>query len=279
MLAIAALAISVLSATADPTPHCLGAYEQGALIACHTTPDAAITLHDDAGFEARLSADAQGRFVLGFSRDAAPNMTLRVCAKGGACAALPLSIAPHDYNIERINGLPPGKVSRFTPAQLAHIRKSSARKKTAFATHVDTQAYLMGFDAPVQNARISGYFGSQRVLNGKPKRPHMGMDFAVPKGTPIAAPAGGVVTLADPDLYFEGGTVFLDHGQGLVSVFMHMSALNVKDGQRVKKGDVLGQVGSTGRATGPHLHWSLKWRNRYYVNPDAALSLDVSPLR
>ena len=278
-MALFCFALAFLLSAADPTPLCTGPAEQGALMACRTTALAEVTLSDDQGFETRFSADEKGRFVLGFSRDAAPNMTLRVCAKGGACAATPLSIAPHDYKIERIDGLPPGKVSTFSAAQLAHIRKSSARKKAAFATHANTDAYLLGFAKPVQNARISGYFGSQRVLNGKPKRPHMGMDFAVPKGTPIAAPAGGVVTLADPDLYFEGGTVFLDHGQGLVSVFMHLSALDVKDGKIVKKGDILGKVGATGRATGPHLHWSLKWKNRYYVNPDAALSLDVSPLR
>jgi len=275
---LAALAALLISAV-DPTPLCTGTPEQGALMACRTTPNAVITLVDNAGFTAIFKADPAGRFVVGFSRDASANMTLRACANGGACAALPLSIAAHDYKVERINGLPPGKVSTFSAAQLAHIRKSSTRKKAAFAIKADTDAYLAGFAKPVQNARISGYYGSQRVLNGKPKRPHMGMDFAVPKGTPIAAPAGGVVTLADPDLYFEGGTVFLDHGQGLVSVFMHMSSLDVHDGQRVKKGDILGKVGATGRATGPHLHWSLKWKNRYYVNPDAALSLDVSPLR
>ncbi len=269
----------LLIASPDPTPICHGSYEQGALLTCRTLPGADVTLSDASGFEAQVKADEAGRFILGFSRDAAPNMTLRVCAPGNACASLPLAIVPHDYKIERIDGLPPGKVSSFTPAQLAHIRKSSARKKTAFAAKTISDAFLAGFSKPVENARISGFYGSQRVLNGEPKRPHMGMDFAVPTGTPIVAPAGGVVTLADPDLYFEGGTVFLDHGQGLVSVFMHMSALDVKDGQRVNKGEVLGRVGATGRATGAHLHWSLKWRNRYYVNPDAALELDLSPLR
>ncbi len=278
MSLLAALAMFIAN-SADPTPVCHGAYEQGALLACRTLPDATITISDARGFQAHLTADAKGRFVLGFSRDAAPNMTLRVCAPGGSCASLPLAIAAHDYKIERIDGLPPGKVSSFTETQLAHIRKSSVRKKTAFATKVSVDDFLAGFSRPVEGARISGFYGSQRVLNGEPKRPHMGMDFAVPKGTPIAAPADGVVTLAAPDLYFEGGTVFLDHGQGLVSVFMHMSALDVKDGQRVQKGEVLGKVGATGRATGAHLHWSLKWRNRYYVNPDAALSLDLSPLR
>jgi murein DD-endopeptidase MepM/ murein hydrolase activator NlpD len=267
----------LLVAAPDPTPVCKGNYEQGALIACHSVPLAQISLSDKNGLAAQSQADEKGRFVLGFSRDALPNMTLKVCAPGGACAALPLHLAPHAYDIERIDGLPPGKVSTFSPAQLAHIRKSSTRKKAAFATRVTALGYAQGFDKPVQNARISGNYGAQRVLNGKPKRPHMGMDFAVPKGTPIASPADGVVTLADKDLYFEGGTVFVDHGQGLVSVFMHMSAINVHDGQRVKKGETLGEVGATGRATGPHLHWSLKWQNRYYVNPASALSLDVSP--
>ncbi len=282
MLLLAAVLASALQGTlqnASPVPSCIGAYEQGAVLACRAAPRSQVTLSDASGFSQTLRADAAGRFVLGFSRNAAANMVLRVCTAPGACRRQRLHIAPHAYRVERIDGLPPGKVSRFTAEQLAQIRKSSARKKAAFAKQVAARGYLDGFSRPVAGARISGVYGSQRVLNGKPKRPHMGIDFAVPAGTPIHAPAGGVVTLADPDLYFEGGTVFLDHGQGLVSVFMHMSAIAVHDGERVAKGAVLGRVGATGRATGPHLHWSLKWRNRYYVNPESALSLDMERLR
>ncbi len=273
------LALLAGAVKAAATPVCSGVFEQGALLACRAAPGSQVTLRDDNGFSQSLRADAAGRFVLGLARDAAPTMTLLVCTMPGSCIRQRLRIAPHAYRIERIDGLPPGQVSTFTAAQLAQIRKSSARKKAAFAMRVSSNGYLAGFAKPVEGARISGVYGSQRVLNGKPKRPHMGIDFAVPAGTPIHAPAGGVVTLADPALYFEGGTVFLDHGQGLVSVFMHMSAIDVHDGEHVAKGQVLGKVGATGRATGPHLHWSLKWRNRYYVNPESALSLDRSRWR
>lgn len=275
LMALAALLAGAVHAAAG-APFCTGAYEQGAVLACRAAPSSTITLSDGHGFTQSLHADAAGRFVLGFSRDAAPAMTLTVCPAQGNCAQHSLRIARHAYKIERIDGLPPGQVSTFTDAQLAHIRQSSARKKSAFATQVSDDGYLAGFARPVTGARISGVYGAQRVLNGKPKRPHMGLDFAVPAGTPIHAPAAGVVTLADPDLYFEGGTVFLDHGQGLVSVFMHMSTIAVHDGEHVARGAVLGRVGATGRATGPHLHWSLKWRNRYYVNPQSALALDPS---
>ncbi len=275
MLIGAVLALAGFVGGAPAHLHCKGSFEQGALLACRTAPGTRLSLKDGGEFSQDVIADEQGLAVLGFSRDAAAEQTLTVCNAQKACKDHVLVLAPHDYNIERIDGLPPGKVSSFTPAQLDHIGKSSIKKKAAFAAKISANGVAAGFAAPVQGARISGLYGSQRVLNGEPKRPHMGMDFAVPEGTSIGAPSAGIVTLADPDLYFEGGTVFLDHGQGLVSVFMHMSAVDVKAGQHVEKGEVLGKVGATGRATGPHLHWSLKWQNRYYVNPQAALELEL----
>jgi murein DD-endopeptidase MepM/ murein hydrolase activator NlpD len=120
----------------------------------------------------------------------------------------------------------------------------------------------------VQGARISGVYGSQRIDNGVPKAPHMGLDMAVPAGTPIHAPAAGVVTFATKDLFLTGGTVLLDHGYGLDSSFLHMSRLDVKVGERVKRGDVIGLAGMTGRATGPHVHWGFNW---FDVRLDPAL--------
>ena len=107
--------------------------------------------------------------------------------------------------------------------------------------------------------RISGRFGNQRVYNGTPKSPHSGMDIAAPKGTPVRAPADGVITFVAPDLYLTGGTVLLDHGHGISSNFLHLSRIDVKVGDVVKQGDVIGAVGATGRATGPHLHWGMSW--------------------
>ena len=109
--------------------------------------------------------------------------------------------------------------------------------------------------------RISGRFGNQRVYNVPPKAPHSGMDIAVPEGTPVEAPAGGIVTFADMDLYLTGGTLLIDHGHGVSSNFLHLSRIDVKPGDRVEQGQVVGAVGKTGRATGPHLHWGLNWFN------------------
>jgi len=107
--------------------------------------------------------------------------------------------------------------------------------------------------------RISGIFGSQRILNGTPKSPHYGVDVAVPTGTPITAPSGGIVALAEPDFYYTGGTVIIDHGHGLQSILVHLSKVNVKVGQRVEQGEPVALSGATGRVTGPHLHWGLYW--------------------
>jgi murein DD-endopeptidase MepM/ murein hydrolase activator NlpD len=120
--------------------------------------------------------------------------------------------------------------------------------------------FLETFTWPVEG-RISGRFGNQRIYNGIAKSPHSGMDIAVPQGTPVKAPASGIVTFADTDLYLTGGTLLIDHGHGVSSNFLHMSRIDVKVGDRVEQGQVVGAVGMTGRATGPHLHWGLNWFN------------------
>ena len=123
------------------------------------------------------------------------------------------------------------------------------------------QAALAGFVWPAEGP-ISGVYGSQRFYNGEPRRPHFGVDVAVPTGTIVRAPAAGVVTLAEPDLYFSGGTVILDHGYRLSSSFLHMSEVAVQVGDELQPGDIIGAVGSTGRATGPHLDWRMNWREQ-----------------
>jgi len=117
---------------------------------------------------------------------------------------------------------------------------------------------------------VSGTWGNQRVLNGVPASPHFGYDIAVPAGTPIRAPAEGVVTLAQPDMHYEGGLVFIDHGQGLITMYLHMSRLDVGVGDTVEQGQIIGAVGSSGRATGPHLCWRMKWRERQ-LDPSVAI--------
>jgi murein DD-endopeptidase MepM/ murein hydrolase activator NlpD len=166
-----------------------------------------------------------------------------------------LAVTRREYRIQRIDGLPPAKV---TPREkdLARIRAEAARVK-AVRSHDDARTdFLTGFLWPARG-RISGVYGSQRILNGQPRRPHFGVDVAAPVGTAVRAPADGVITLAEPDLYFSGGTVILDHGHGLSSSFLHLSAIHVKEGQRVRQGGLIGEIGATGRVTGPHLDWRM----------------------
>ena len=129
---------------------------------------------------------------------------------------------------------------------------------------------LTGFTWPA-TGRISGVYGSQRVLNGKPRNPHFGLDIAAPDGTEVFAPADGLVTLTHPDMLLSGGTIILDHGQGLSSTFLHLSKILVEAGSFVKQGELIALIGSTGRASGPHLDWRMNWLDRR-VNPQPLLS-------
>ena len=157
------------------------------------------------------------------------------------------------------------------------LPRRAAAPSRAAATHQPRERddaredFSRGFVRPVEGGRISGVYGSQRILNGEPRSPHFGLDIAVPTGTPIVAPAAGVVSFAEPDLYLTGGTLLIDHGHGLTSSYLHMSRLDVSAGQRVEQGQVIGAVGATGRASGPHLHWGLNW---FDVRLDPALLLE-----
>jgi len=152
----------------------------------------------------------------------------------------------------------------------ARIAREAARVREARLLDDARADFARAFIWPVQG-RISGRFGNQRIYNGKPGSPHSGMDIAAPTGTPVKAPAAGVVTLADPDLYLTGGTLLIDHGHGISSNFLHLSRLDVKPGDRVEQGQVVGAVGATGRASGPHLHWGMNW---FEVRIDPLLVLE-----
>ena len=141
---------------------------------------------------------------------------------------------------------------------LARIKSENAKIAEARAQDRAEPDYLTGFVWPTVG-RISGVYGSQRILNGKPRQPHYGIDIAAPAGTPVRAPADGIVTLAEGDLYYTGGTLIIDHGHGLTSAFLHMKDVEVALGQRVRQGERIGTVGSTGRSTGPHLDWRINW--------------------
>ncbi|MBI1393736.1 MAG: peptidoglycan DD-metalloendopeptidase family protein [Alphaproteobacteria bacterium] len=241
-----------------------GRFAQGGVVFGRTDPGATVTLDGDP-----VMVSEKGEFVVGFGRDSPLTALLVVSFPDGETDRRSLTIEDREFKVERIDGLDQSKVSGFTQAQLDKIAVDRNKKDMARAATQAQADYLTGFDWPLRG-RISGVFGSQRILNGEAMRPHSGLDIAAPQGTTIRAPAAGIVRLAETDMYFEGGLVFIDHGQWLESAFLHMSRVDVAPGQRIEKGDVIGAVGMTGRATGPHLHWSLKWKNRL-VDPQLLL--------
>jgi len=215
--------------------------------------------------EALTTASAAGLFVVGFDRDAPPSVQIEVRAGnpvGARVARRTLSIARGTFPSTSINGLPQSTVEPSDPALLARIQQEIALKTEGFASRADADDFQSGFTWPLDTYRVTSLWGSQRVLNGTPARPHYGIDLAAPAGSPIRAPANGVVTFARPGMHFEGGLTLIDHGQGLITAYLHQSRIDVLPTQRVTRGDVIGRVGMTGRATGPHLCWRMKWRDR-----------------
>lgn len=229
-----------------------GDFTQGGLVQGVAAPGARVALD---GRAVRVSED--GVFVIGFGRDAKPEARLAVTWPDGRVERRTLAIEERKWRIQRIDGLPPRQV---TPSaeDMKRIRADGAAIREARARDSAATWFQGGFDWPV-TGRISGVFGSQRILNGKKRSPHSGTDVAAPKGTPVGAAAEGVVSLAESGMYFTGGTVVIDHGHGLSTVYAHLSAVEVRAGQRVAKGERIGRVGATGRVTGAHLHWGAHW--------------------
>jgi len=206
-------------------------------------------------------ASQAGYFVVGFDRDAGPEARIRVVTEDGEATHV-AAIAPGDFNIQRIDGLPEDQVAPTDEALLARIAAEVERKTVGFASLADLDDFRQGFITPVKTYRLSARFGGQRILNGDPKKPHYGDDLAAPVGTPIRAPAGGVVSFAETGLHFDGGLTLIDHGQGLITCYLHQSRIDVAVGDTVRRGQVIGAVGKEGRATGPHLCWRMKWHGR-----------------
>ena len=240
---------------------------QGGLMLGKTLPGSVVTLDG-----APLPVSEEGNFVFGFDRDRTGRVTLQIIAPDGSIDTQQIEIETRAFDIQRIDGLPPKYVSP-PPEELERIRQESEQKKAARARETLQDWYATGFEWPARG-RISGVYGSQRVYNGEPRNPHFGVDIAAPEGTPVTAPADGIVTLAESDMYFEGGLIFIDHGAGLTGVLMHLARVDVKAGDFVRKGDVVGAIGATGRATGAHLDWRMYWRNAH-IDPE----LLVPPMR
>ena len=219
----------------------------------------------------QLRVGSEGEFVFGVGRDASGPVRLHLQTPDGFACNFDVKVTVRAWKLERVDGVPESTVDP-PPAIAARIEREQAMVARARDRDDNRNDFSNRFDWPL-TGRISGVYGSQRIYNGKPKSPHSGLDVAAPKGQPVLAPAGGIITFANPDLYLTGGTVLVDHGHGLSSSFLHLSQLDVKVGQRVEKGQSIGLVGATGRATGPHMHWGMNW---FGVRVDPQLLVDPS---
>ena len=205
-----------------------------------------------------LKLSPKGDFVFGFGRDAETTHTLKWVDNNGKSHSQPIAITKREYKIDKINGVakkyvsPPKEVSARISREAVAVRK---------AREVDSD--LLYFLDPVlkpAEGRISGVYGSQRYFNGEPRRPHFGLDIANKTGSPVYAPISGTVVFAEPDLYYSGGTLIIDHGHGITSTYIHLSKLDVKVGEKIEQGNKVAEIGATGRVTGPHLDWRFNWK-------------------
>ncbi|MGZ5921485.1 MAG: M23 family metallopeptidase, partial [Rhizomicrobium sp.] len=228
-----------------------GAMEQGSLGLGYAEPKAGVTVD---GQKVRLSPD--GVFAFGFGFDQTKPSIVIVTWSDGRIETQSYMPAPRQYEIQHVNGLPQNTV---TPPPEVLVRIKQEAESIYLARQRDTagEDFLSGFDWPAPGIE-SGVFGSQRIDNGVPMTPHFGVDMAAPTGTPIHAPANGTVSLS-ADHYLNGGFTLIDHGQGVSTSYLHQSKRLVKDGDVVKRGQLIGEIGQTGRATGPHLHWAMNW--------------------
>ncbi len=241
----------LLWAETQPELKLVGDFVQGGLVQGVTQPGATVKVD---GKPVRVSE--AGLFLVGFGRDAPAESLVQVSYPDGRMAEQLLRVAKREYRVQRIDGLPKRKVTPRSKEDLARIRKESALSRSARKRDDPRTDFLVGFIWPVTGP-ISGVYGSQRILNGQPRRPHFGVDIARPTGTPVVAPAAGIVTLAHPDMFFSGGTLILDHGHGLSSSFLHLSRILVEEGQRIEQGELIAEIGATGRVTGAHLDWRM----------------------
>ncbi|HKF70853.1 MAG TPA: M23 family metallopeptidase [Stellaceae bacterium] len=254
-------------AAADDAVTLEGVLSQGGFARGEAPPGTTLALD---GRAVRVAPD--GKFILGFGRDAPARVKLAATFPDGHTKTEVIALEKREYQIQRIDGLPPQMVTP-DPALMTRIKAEIEKIHAVRKTDSDQLAFESALEWPVTGP-ISGVYGSQRVLNGEPRAPHLGVDIAAPVGTPVHADSAGTVTLAEHDLYFTGGTVIVDHGYGLSSIYQHMSRLDVTVGQHVEQGDVVGAVGATGRVTGAHLHWGLNW---YDVAIDPQLLVGPMP--
>jgi|TARA_Y100000294_G_scaffold70467_1_gene66829 murein DD-endopeptidase MepM/ murein hydrolase activator NlpD len=229
-----------------------GKFIQGHFIIGKTDPSSKVKID-----KKQIKVSKDGYFAFGLDRDRKYDVVITI-EKDEVKEKITKRVQKRKYNIQKIDGLEEKKV---TPPEEVYERIKKENKLIAKARAIDSDLNFFKdkFIVPVEDAIITGVYGSQRILNGIPKWPHYGLDFAQNEGTPVKAMINGTVTLAERDLYYSGGTLIFDHGHGISTLYMHLHEIFVKKGQKINQGDIIGTVGSTGRATGPHLDVRLNW--------------------
>ncbi|MBU0472727.1 MAG: M23 family metallopeptidase [Bacteroidetes bacterium] len=221
----------------------------------------------------QLRVDSKKLFAFGFDAKETGSKILKVKHDKGLVSLKKINLPSREYKVQKINN----KKQQFSTTPDSLMTRIKREREVAINAmkkigKVDTAYYKTGFMIPIKGGVITGVFGSQRILNGVPKNMHNGLDIAVPRGTPVYAMTDGVVNLTTDNFYYAGNYIVLDHGQGLNSLYLHLSQILVKEGQHVKKGEIIGKVGTTGRSTGPHLHWGVQWYSKR-VDPAELLKI------
>ena len=224
---------------------------QGDLIVGQVEPVGTVTLKGK-----KLPVSSEGYFLIGVPRQQKTDVLI-TALHGKNKVSGTVMVMAYKWKVQRVDGLQKRHVS---PPPKAVVRIKNDNKKVREIRQAGVHPVPLflsgGFITPVKG-RITGVYGSQRILNGQPRRPHSGLDIAAAKGTPVVSPANGIVRLVARDLYLMGNTLMIDHGLGLVSIFIHLDSISAGEGERVAQGDVVARVGQTGRTTGPHLHWGI----------------------
>ncbi len=249
---LVAVALPSAAAEAELPPDLWGDFSQGGMVMGSVAPDTEIRFNGR-----RLRVSPTGQFTFGYGRDVSSASELEWRHSSGATGRRQLRVDGHSFALQRISGVPQRTVTP-APETLERIHTETALVRRAREQDSAISDFFAGFTWPVIGP-ITGVYGSRREYNGVPSRPHYGVDIAAPTGTPVRAPAAGIVRLAHPDMYYSSGTLILDHGHGISSSFLHLSKILVREGQRLRRGEVLAEVGSGGRSTGAHLDWRVNW--------------------
>ncbi len=251
-----------LNLKAETFPKIFGCFCEGGLITGNIK-DGNILKIDNK----QIEVFEKGRFIFAFGRKYKEKIKIEVNNKVEEFAVL-----KKKYKIENIKGLPRKKVE---PSKedlkkiISDANKIKEAKKIGYRTRFFNEKFILP-----SKGRMSGFYGSQRILNSKPRRPHAGIDIAAREGTSVVAPSSGIVKLVEKDMFFTGNTLIVDHGLGLISIFAHLKEVFVEKGENVFQGKKIGSIGMTGRATGPHLHWGV-YLNDKSVDPEVLLKYDL----